>query len=131
MDAGQRAYRIARMTSTARWKARGAGLLVEAAKEQDSRHSLAEKSQYIIVGPDEATLDEAINLSDDLIDADDSRSSRLGAHAVFHCSTRDGHGGVACVLADVYGAVGGVLAMTGRDRIRHAAPLIPNKRLKA
>ena len=51
---------------------------MEAAKEQDSRHSLAEKSQYIIVGPDEATLDEAINLSDDLIDADDSRSSRLG-----------------------------------------------------
>ena len=38
MDAGQRAYRIARMTSDAGWKARGAGLLVEAAKEQDSRH---------------------------------------------------------------------------------------------
>jgi hypothetical protein len=38
MDAGQRAYRIARMTDIARWKARGAGLLVEAAKEQDSRH---------------------------------------------------------------------------------------------
>ena len=38
MDAGQRAYRIARMTDIARWKARGAALLVEAAKEQDSRH---------------------------------------------------------------------------------------------
>ena len=38
MDAGQRAYRIARMTDIARWKAKGAGLLVEAAKEQDSRH---------------------------------------------------------------------------------------------
>ena len=38
MDAGQRAYRIARMTDIARWKARGAGLLVEAAKEQDSLH---------------------------------------------------------------------------------------------
>jgi isocitrate lyase len=38
MDAGQRAYRIGRMTDIARWKARGAGLLVEAAKEQDSRH---------------------------------------------------------------------------------------------
>jgi hypothetical protein len=39
MDAGQRAYRIARMTDIARWQARGAGLLVEAAKAQDSRHS--------------------------------------------------------------------------------------------
>ena len=38
MDAGQRAYRIARMTSDAGWKARGAGLLVEAAKEHDSRN---------------------------------------------------------------------------------------------
>jgi isocitrate lyase len=38
MDAGQRAYRIGRMTDIARWKARGAGLLVEAAKEQDSPH---------------------------------------------------------------------------------------------
>jgi hypothetical protein len=38
MDAGQRAYRIARMTDIVSWKARGAGLLVEAAKEQDSRH---------------------------------------------------------------------------------------------
>jgi len=38
MDAGQRAYRIGRMTDIARWQARGAGLLVEAAKEQDSRH---------------------------------------------------------------------------------------------
>ena len=38
MDAGQRAYRIARMTDIARWKAKGAGLLVESAKEQDSRH---------------------------------------------------------------------------------------------
>ena len=38
MDAGQRAYRIARMTSDAGWKARGAGLLVESAKEQDSPH---------------------------------------------------------------------------------------------
>jgi hypothetical protein len=38
MDAGQRAYRIARMTSDAGWKARGAGLLVEAAKEHDCRH---------------------------------------------------------------------------------------------
>jgi hypothetical protein len=27
MDAGQRTYRIARMTSDAGWKARGAGLL--------------------------------------------------------------------------------------------------------
>jgi hypothetical protein len=41
MDAGQRAYRIARMTSDAGWKARGAGLLVESAKEQDSRHYAA------------------------------------------------------------------------------------------
>ena len=40
MDAGQRAYRIARMTSTARWKAKGAALLVEAAEEQDSPHSV-------------------------------------------------------------------------------------------
>ena len=39
MDAGQRAYRIGRMTSHAGWKAKGAGLLVEAAKEQDSQHS--------------------------------------------------------------------------------------------
>jgi len=38
MDGGQRAYRIARMTSDAGWKARGAGLLVEAAKEHDSRN---------------------------------------------------------------------------------------------
>jgi isocitrate lyase len=38
MDAGQRAYRIGRMADIARWKAKGAGLLVEAAKEQDSRH---------------------------------------------------------------------------------------------
>ena len=36
MDAGQRAYRIARMTDIARWKAGGAALIVEAAKEQDS-----------------------------------------------------------------------------------------------
>ena len=39
MDAGQRAYRIARMTSDASWKAKGAGLLVEAAKAQGSSHS--------------------------------------------------------------------------------------------
>ena len=38
MDAGQRTYRIARMTSDAGWKARGARLLVESAKEQDSPH---------------------------------------------------------------------------------------------
>jgi hypothetical protein len=38
MDAGQRTYRIGRMTSHARWQARGAGLLVESAKAQDSRH---------------------------------------------------------------------------------------------
>src|ERR1700730_4496521 len=38
MDAGQRTYRIARMTSDAVWKARGARLLVESAKEQDSPH---------------------------------------------------------------------------------------------
>ena len=38
MDAGQRAYRIARMTSDVSWKAKGAGLLVEAANEHDSRH---------------------------------------------------------------------------------------------
>jgi hypothetical protein len=38
MDAGHRAYRIARMTSDAGWKARGAGLLVDAAKAQDSPH---------------------------------------------------------------------------------------------
>jgi hypothetical protein len=41
MDAGQRKYRIARMTSDAGWKARGARLLVESAKEQDSRHYAA------------------------------------------------------------------------------------------
>jgi hypothetical protein len=38
MDAGQRAYRIARVTDTARWTARGAALIVKAAKEQDSSH---------------------------------------------------------------------------------------------
>jgi hypothetical protein len=38
MDAGQRAYRIARMTDIARWKDKGAGLLVETAKAQDSPH---------------------------------------------------------------------------------------------
>jgi len=38
MDAGQRAYRIGRMTDIARWKATGAALLVEAAKRQDSWH---------------------------------------------------------------------------------------------
>src|ERR1700681_4032014 len=38
MDAGQRTYRIARMTSDAGWKARGARLLVEASKEQASPH---------------------------------------------------------------------------------------------
>ena len=38
MDAGQRTYRIARTTDIARWKAKGARLLVQAAKEQDSSH---------------------------------------------------------------------------------------------
>ena len=38
MDAGQRAYRIARTTDIARWKAKGARLLVKAAKEQGSSH---------------------------------------------------------------------------------------------
>ena len=38
MDAGRRAYRIARTTDNARWKARGAALIVEAAKKQDSPH---------------------------------------------------------------------------------------------
>jgi len=38
MEAGQRAYRIARMTDIARWKARGAALIVKAAKKHDSPH---------------------------------------------------------------------------------------------
>jgi hypothetical protein len=40
------------MTSTARWKAKGAGLLVEAAKEQDARHSAAMRG--LLLGIDDA-----------------------------------------------------------------------------
>jgi len=49
MDAGQQAYRIARMTDIARWKARGAGLLVEAAKEQDSPHCTTMRGLLLVI----------------------------------------------------------------------------------
>jgi hypothetical protein len=78
--AGRRAYRIARTTDIVRWKPRGAGLLVKAAKEQDSPQyatmrgfhrnfgNVRYSTKLAIGGPDDWDAGEGLPHSPEMID---------------------------------------------------------------